>query len=223
MKLTGIHLFVILLFVLIVTCALTNWCQSPMKLVEGACGNMRGKGKASNLRTAGKNKGTMRERLDGMEDELKYDTRMTSELLNNSKSSHSKEHHSREHYSNKTNYLPGVPSPQGNIIPGVPTPKRHARHSPQSHQRYPKHVPRSQIPGGQEDMYILKSEIVPPVCPACPSSAACPREKPCAPCPPCARCPEPSFECKKVPNYQAGNTSTYLPKPVLTDFSQFGI
>jgi len=32
-----------------------------------------------------------------------------------------------------------------------------------------------------------------------------------------------SFECKKVPNYQAGNTSTYLPKPILTDFSQFGI
>ena len=155
MKLTGIHLFVILLFVLIVTCALTNWCQSPMKLVEGACGNMRGKGKASNLRTAGKNKGTMRERLDGMEDELKYDTRMTSELLNNSRSSHSK-----EQYSNKRNYLPGVPTPKGNILPGVPTPQRNSRPSPQSHQRYPRDVPRSQIPGGQEDMYILKSEKI---------------------------------------------------------------
>ena len=28
-----------------------------------------------------------------------------------------------------------------------------------------------------EDLYILKSEIVPPVCPACPQSAACPREE----------------------------------------------
>ena len=151
-KLTGIHLFVILLFVFIVTCGLTNWCQSSNKLVEGASGNMRGKkGGASNLRTAGKNKGGVREVLDGMERELKYDTRMTSELLNNSKSSHSK-----EHYSNKTNYLPGVPTPKGNILPGVPTPpahsrhSRHSRHSPQSHQKY-----HNQIPAGQEDMYIL--------------------------------------------------------------------
>ena len=67
MKLTGIHLFVILLFVLIVTCGVTSWCQSSSKLVEGACGNMRSKGKASNLRTAGKNKGSMREVLAGME------------------------------------------------------------------------------------------------------------------------------------------------------------
>lgn len=228
MKLTGIHLFVILLFVLIVTCAVTNWCQSPMKLVEGATGNMSSKGGASNLRTAGKNKGLMRKVLDDVEKDFESFKRSTSELLNDSKSSHSKHHssihhHSRENYSNKTNYLPGVPTPQGSILPGVPTPKRHARHSPQSHQRYPKQVSREQIPAGQEDMYILKSEIVPPVCPACPSSASCPRDEPCPPCPPCARCPEPSFECKKVPNYQAGNTSTYLPKPVLTDFSQFGI
>ena len=43
----------------------------------------------------------------------------------------------------------------------------------------------------------------------------------CPPCPPCARCPEPAFECKKVPNYSRGN-SNHLPRPVLTDFSQFG-
>ena len=47
--------------------------------------------------------------------------------------------------------------------------------------------------------YILKSEIVPPVCPKCPDAAVCPRQKPCPACPPCARCPEPAFECKKVP------------------------
>lgn len=83
-------------------------------------------------------------------------------------------------------------------------------------------IPASQIPAGDEDLYILKSQIVPPVCPACPSSASCPRQEPCQPCPPCARCPEPSFECKKVPNYSANNDQ-YLPRPVLNDFSSFGM
>ena len=83
-------------------------------------------------------------------------------------------------------------------------------------------IPASQIPPGQEDLYILKSEIVPPVCPACPASASCPRQEKCPPCPACARCPEPSFECKKVPNYDA-ISDDYLPQPVLSDFSQFGM
>lgn len=83
-------------------------------------------------------------------------------------------------------------------------------------------IPKSQIPPGDEDLYILKSQVVPPVCPACPTVTKCPREKPCPPCAPCARCPEPAFECKKVPNYSSSNDS-YLPKPVLTDFSQFGM
>lgn len=86
----------------------------------------------------------------------------------------------------------------------------------------PPGIPRSQIPPGQEDLYILKSQVVPPVCPACPTAAACPRQEPCPPCPACARCPEPSFECKKVPNYNAINNE-YLPAPVLNDFSQFGM
>ena len=43
------------------------------------------------------------------------------------------------------------------------------------------------------------------------------------PCPPCARCPEPSFDCKKVPNYNIGQQNTYLPRPVLASFSQFGM
>jgi hypothetical protein len=78
----------------------------------------------------------------------------------------------------------------------------------------PQGIPASQIPRGQEDMYILKSEIVPPVCPACPTSAACPRQEKCPPCPAC--------ECKKVPNYSAINND-YLPSPVLNDFSSFGM
>ena len=72
--------------------------------------------------------------------------------------------------------------------------------------------------------YILKSEIVPPVCPKCPDSRTCPRQKPAPPCPPCARCPEPAFECKKVPNYSAidaANAGNILPMPRLNSFAQF--
>ena len=86
----------------------------------------------------------------------------------------------------------------------------------------PKGIRRSDIPPGKEDMYILKTEVVPPVCPACPQSAACPKQEKCQPCPPCARCPEPAFECKKVPNYASSNDN-YLPRPVTADFSQFGM
>ena len=80
----------------------------------------------------------------------------------------------------------------------------------------------SGIPQSVDDQYILKSQIVPPVCPKCPDAASCPRPKPCPPCAPCARCPEPAFECKKVPSYQGGPFPT-MPKPVLNDFSQFGM
>jgi hypothetical protein len=55
-----------------------------------------------------------------------------------------------------------------------------------------------------------------------PSTASCPPIPPPPPCPPCGRCPEPSFDCKKVPNYASTN-SEYLPSPVLSDFSQFGM
>jgi len=82
-------------------------------------------------------------------------------------------------------------------------------------------ISKKDIPKGSEDLYILKSQIVPPVCPACPSVTTCPSEKKCRPCPPCARCPEPSFECKKVPNYSVANNN--IPRPVLNDFSAFGM
>ena len=87
----------------------------------------------------------------------------------------------------------------------------------------PKGIPRSQIPSGEEDMYILKSEVVPPVCPRCPSYSSMfsgNQAKKCPPCPPCARCPEHAFECKKVPNYNSSN-GQYLPKPLLNNFSEF--
>jgi hypothetical protein len=43
------------------------------------------------------------------------------------------------------------------------------------------------------------------------------------PCPPCERCPEPSFDCKRVPNYNSAAINQYLPQPMLADFSQFGM
>jgi hypothetical protein len=90
----------------------------------------------------------------------------------------------------------------------------------------PPGVPKSQIPPGDEDLYILKSQVVPPVCPRCPEPIVqCPDNfdaTKCPPCPPCARCPEPAFECQKVPNYKALNPD-YMPIPVLSDFSAFGM
>ena len=73
-------------------------------------------------------------------------------------------------------------------------------------------IPGRSIPIGQEDLYILKSQIVPPVCPACPQICAGKSSKEsCPPCPACARCPESTdFSCKKVPDYSsntAGSTS----------------
>ena len=43
----------------------------------------------------------------------------------------------------------------------------------------------------------------------------------CPPCPACERCPEPSFDCKKVPNYRSTSVGDYLPMPILNDFSRF--
>ena len=96
-------------------------------------------------------------------------------------------------------------------------------HNTEPHVRSSTNTP-AQITPGFEDLYVLKSEVVPPVCPSTTivkDSEAIAAEK-CPPCPPCGRCPEPSFECKKVPNYSAGANDA-LPRPVLNDFSQFGM
>ena len=97
------------------------------------------------------------------------------------------------------------------------------------------------IPGNapsNEDMYMLKSRMLPQGCPVggCgtgmsntknispgevpPDAGAAKAERPC---PPCDRCPEPAFDCKKVPNYNSAATNQYLPRPVLASFSQFGM
>jgi len=84
-------------------------------------------------------------------------------------------------------------------------------------------IPGKNIPPGHEDLYILKSQVVPPVCPACPTTIinTTDSKKECPACPPCGRCPESSFECVKRPTYRADNP--YLPVPVLSDFSAFGM
>ena len=93
----------------------------------------------------------------------------------------------------------------------------------------PQGVSKSNIPAGDEDLYMLKSQIVPPVCPACPgcgnlsSSSSSSSGDKCQPCPACARCKKPNFECKKVPNYKSEDTS-FLPQPVMsTGYSTYGM
>jgi hypothetical protein len=86
----------------------------------------------------------------------------------------------------------------------------------------PTGIPASKIVPGTEDLYILKSQVVPPVCPACQVTSRVAEQSKCPPCPACARCPEPAFECKKVPNYKSMD-SQYLPFPVLNDFTSFGM
>lgn len=99
----------------------------------------------------------------------------------------------------------------------------------QNPNQLPPGIHRNQIPAGEEDLYILKSQVIFPNCPACPSPIVkCPKKdelddtSKCPPCPPCARCPEPSYECKKVPTYKAFNPDT-MPIPVLNSFSTFGM
>lgn len=82
-------------------------------------------------------------------------------------------------------------------------------------------VSKSQIPAGQEDMYILKSEVEQMNAGNCPKCPVSEKEKECPPCKPCGRCPEPAFECKKVPNYNVSNVSNNLPVPMLNSFADF--
>ena len=123
---------------------------------------------------------------------------------------------------NQASYI----GPAGDTVivdnPRQPMPQQQQEQKQQQQQSF-MGIPKSQIPTGNEDMYILKSQVVPPVCPACPTMSSCPRPAPYPPCPPCARCPEPSFDCKKIPNYRNGSENTYLPRPVLANFSQFGM
>ena len=74
-------------------------------------------------------------------------------------------------------------------------------------------IPGRMIPIGQEDLYILKSQIVPPVCPRCPTICASKSSDSSTfpPCPSCARCPESTdFTCKKVPDYSSNTAGSTI-------------
>jgi hypothetical protein len=80
-------------------------------------------------------------------------------------------------------------------------------------------IRKKDIPYGDEDLYILKSQAVMPDCPMLPIIDESDSKK-CQPCAPCGRCPEPSFECKKVPNYKRfGKDNNFV--PLVSDFSKF--
>jgi hypothetical protein len=77
-----------------------------------------------------------------------------------------------------------------------------------------------------EDKYILKSQIVPPVCPKCPDVTVCPNNSST----PTGWVPQPfvnkdyssSYNVVAAPGSGSGPvTSSYEPRPMLTDFSQF--
>ena len=88
-------------------------------------------------------------------------------------------------------------------------------------------IPRSQIPKGHEDLYIRKSQVVPPVCPECPpllNQDFDEENDKCPPCASCKRCPEPAFICKEIPSDSSNpSANAYLPRPLLTNFGKFGL
>jgi hypothetical protein len=201
MKLTKVHLFVILLLALVFCSFLGGSCSSGAGL-EGF--NM-----PSDTHPY---KGTGQ-----------YSDKFSSyDKLYSANDEYSKKQDAA--YDRKDKVLPSNQGDnnQNNSDEGDDTGSKYASYSTHSS----KGIPANQIPPGQEDMYMLKSEIVPPVCPACPATkcdaSSSHGKNKCPPCPPCARCPEPAFECKKVQNYSSGNDNV-LPRPVLNSFSQFGL
>ena len=63
--------------------------------------------------------------------------------------------------------------PQGNAVAGTTSGSSNSSgYGNTYYSTLPPGVPRSQIPNGQEDLYILKSQIVPPVCPVCITGSA---------------------------------------------------
>lgn len=75
-----------------------------------------------------------------------------------------------------------------------------------------------------DDKYILKSQIVPPVCPKCPDVTVCPNNSSA----PTGWVPQPfvnkdySTGYNVAPGSGSGPlTAAYEPRPMLTDFSQF--
>lgn len=235
MKLKAVHLFLILLGVLILS-------HSLGRIVEGFS-----ESETKEKRENDENKLEKKTKKDFNKLMTDFDKLHTFDNTDkhNKKHHNKKKHHKKEtddnsdiyDYTNKhsnnnidmtnTDYYIG---PAGDTVltgPSSGSTYHKKTNSNKLDNHTPLGIPSSQIPPGDEHLYILKSEVIPPVCPACPSITACPNKNgnnnsTPPPCPPCARCPEPAFDCKKVPNYNRNN-SQYLPVPVLSDFSQFGM
>lgn len=73
----------------------------------------------------------------------------------------------------------------------------------------------------EDELYVLKSQIVPPVCPKCPDVKKCDTTKDCPACPAPQRCPKKPFECKMVPKWSDPRLSKNEPRPVLNSFDTF--
>ena len=68
---------------------------------------------------------------------------------------------------------------------------------------------------GYADKYILKSKIVPPVCPKCPDLInTCENKQRCPPCPGCKRCPDYGVDVNdRAASYNGGFSDSVLPIP----------
>ena len=86
----------------------------------------------------------------------------------------------------------------------------------------PPGVSKRMIPHGEDDKYILKSQIVPPVCPACPTITGCPSNKNTSPDSNSGSSSGSSSGTGSGPTPQSGSGYDYQPIPVLSDFSMFG-
>lgn len=240
MKLTKTHLFIILLLTIVLCCGL-----GTIRIVEGMDNEENIKVGSIVLVTVGSDKDIATVSVvneDDTYDAVSYQGEIYSKITNNNiriatddeisnylekiigteyKPEEKKSHYSPQTYINGNKYSmfngdkdtselsKSVTLNDGRVIYATPANTVNG-------------IPGKNIPPGQEDLYILKSQVVPPVCPACPTVInKCTGKEKCPPCPPCGRCPEPSFECVKRPTYKSGNP--YLPVPVLSDFSSFGM
>ena len=116
-------------------------------------------------------------------------------------------------YGNTSGYVSG---PQGNTVAGTTAGSQITGYSGSNG------ISASQIPAGQQDLYILKSDIVPPSNPSATCPVIVPRQEPCPACPTPGRCPQNQYKCKMVPDYNAIQPEN-LPVPVLNSFSSFGM
>jgi hypothetical protein len=123
-------------------------------------------------------------------------------------------------------YTPTYSSNNGNTTGSITGPNDNTIYYSNTNSDYVngKPVTVNNIPQGDEDLYILKSQVVPPVCPVCPPQIVkkCEKEKECGPCP-IQRCPTTPFKCVKQPDYSNPDIKQYLPIPVLNSFSTFGL